>query len=177
MNTMDHYHLVLLTREYGTKFFHLMENNKSRLEDFFAGTVSKTTTLEDTLLYCEEMERRIKDKTYFPYGIVASKTNQLVGLIDVKNIDWDIPKAELGAFIDSSHEGEGIITQLGNALIYDIVKEHQFKKLFCRVAPRNTRSIRLVERIGFQLEGTILRDYRTTKGELIDLNYYGKLFD
>ena len=30
---------------------------------------------------------------------------------------------------------------------------------------------------GFELEGTIRRDYKTTKGEVVDLNYYGKVFD
>lgn len=177
MSKTNQYHLVLLTKNYGESFFHLIENNKSRLEDFFAGTVSKTSTLNDTLTYCQEIEEKIKAKSYFPYLILEKTTNNLVGFIDVKNIDWNIPKAELGAFIDTDYEGKGIITVLGNELISSIVVEHQFKKLYCRVAPRNTRSIQLVNRIGFQLEGTILRDYRTTKGELVDMNYYGKLFD
>jgi RimJ/RimL family protein N-acetyltransferase len=29
---------------------------------------------------------------------------------------------------------------------------------------------------GFELEGTIRNDYRTTKGEIVDLNYYGRVF-
>ena len=85
-------------------------------------------------------------------------------------------KAELGAFIDANYVGKGIVTQLGTHLIEQIVEEHKFKKLYCRVSPKNERSISLVERVGFILEGTIKRDYKTTKGELIDLNYYGRLF-
>ena len=177
MSTVDPYYLKLLSQSYGEAFFNLIENNRSRLEDFFAGTVCKTETLEDTLSYCEEIEERIKAKTYFPYLIIETVSQKVIGLIDVKNIDWEIPKAELGAFIDQNHEGKGIITALGKELIHQIIKEHQFKKLLCRAASRNTRSIKVIERIGFELEGTIRRDYRTTKGELVDLNYYGKLFD
>lgn len=170
-------HLSLLTKEHGTLFYHLIQNNLARLEDFFAGTVKRTTTLEATLEYCEEIEQRIKDRTYFPYLILDTKSNDIVGLIDLKNIDWDIPKGELGAFIDTHYEGHGIITHLGRVLIDQIVNEHGFKKLFCRASAKNKRSIQLIERIGFEFEGTLKRDYKTTRGELVDLNYYGMLFD
>jgi len=70
-----------------------------------------------------------------------------------------------------------LITILGFELIDQIIKDHKFKKLYCRVAEENTRSIHLVERIGFVLEGTLRRDYKTTSGQLVDLRYYGKLFD
>lgn len=171
------YSLKLLSQKESVSFFSLIQNNKERLEDFFAGTIARTKTLHDTKQYCIQIEKKIDLKAYFPYLIIDNETNLLVGLIDVKNIDWNIPKGELGAFIDKDFEGKGVVTHFVNSLIFEIVKEHNFKKLFCRVAPRNIRSINVVERIGFVLEGTIRRDYRTTKGELIDLNYYGQLFD
>ncbi len=177
MKALTDFHLSLLSKEDSTSFYHLIQNNLDRLADFFAGTVRRTTTLEDTEAYCLEIEQRIANKSYFPYLIIETKTDQLVGLIDIKNIDWDIPKAELGAFIDANFEGKGIITHYGSILIDQIVAEHGFKKLFCRTAPENKRSIQVVERIGFELEGTIRRDYKTTKGILVDLNYYGKLYN
>lgn len=176
MSTSD-FHLSLLSKKDHEPFYHLIQNNLERLADFFAGTVRRTTTLQDTKAYCVEIEQRIIDKTYFPYLIIETRTENLVGLIDLKNIDWSIPKGELGAFIDKDHEGRGIITHYGRVLIDQIVSEHHFKKLFCRASPRNTRSIQVIERIGFEFEGTLKRDYKTTQGELVDLNYYGKLFD
>ena len=52
-----------------------------------------------------------------------------------------------------------------------------FKKIYCRAASENTRSINAILGYGFELEGTLRRDYKTTDGRLVDLNYYGKLFD
>jgi len=40
---------------------------------------------------------------------------------------------------------------------------------------RPTRAKKLAESCGFQVEGIIRRDYKTTTGELVDLLYYGKL--
>ena len=173
----DKYSLKLLSKQESDSFFTLIKNNQTRLEDFFAGTVAKTKTPEATKQYCEEIEKKIAQKTYFPYLIIENKTNLPIGFIDVKNIDWNIPKGELGAFIDSDFEGKGLVTYFGHELIDNIIIEHKFKKLFCRVAPHNKRSISVVERIGFVLEGTMLRDYKTTNGDLIDLNYYGRIFN
>lgn len=177
MTAAKEYHLELLSQANYKPFFDLIQNNRSRLEDFFAGTVAKTQSLEATEVYCKELERKIEEKSYFPYLIVENESGSLLGFIDVKNIDWDIPKAELGAFVDSHFEGKGLVFHYVNELVSKIVEEHGFKKLLCRAASQNNRSIRVIKRLGFELEGTIRCDYRTTKGILVDLDYYGKVFN
>jgi RimJ/RimL family protein N-acetyltransferase len=175
--TFDNYKIDLLNTAESEAFFSLIDTNRVRLEDFFAGTVSKTRTLEDTLEYCTEIQNRIEAKTYFPYMITDINTGQFVGLVDVKNIDWNVPKAELGSFIDSRYEGKGIVTKAANLVVDYIVEKHKFLKLLCRANSRNKGSIAVILKNGFELEGTIRKDYRTTKGEIVDLNYYGRIFD
>ncbi|WP_298902835.1 GNAT family protein [uncultured Psychroserpens sp.] len=160
----------------GEAFFNLIDNNRVRLEDFFAGTVSKTRTLDDTLVYCKEIETRIKSKTYFPYMIIDINTNAFVGLVDVKNIDWNVPKAELGYFIDSKYSGKNITSKAVGIVIDYLTEIYKFRKLLCRVGSKNTGSIRVALNNNFDLEGTIRNDYRTTKGDIVDLNYYGRVF-
>jgi len=97
-------------------------------------------------------------------------------LVDVKNINWEVPKAELGYFIDKHYEGQGITTIASRLVVDHIVSEYKFIKLLCRASTRNKGSIAVILKNGFELEGTIKKDYRTTKGEIVDLNYYGRLF-
>ncbi len=175
--TFDNYKIELLNESGGEAFYNLIDKNRARLEDFFAGTVSKTRTLEDTLVYCAEIQNRIQDKTYFPYMVTDINTNEFIGLVDVKNIDWNVPKAELGSFIDSRYEGKGIVTKAANLVVDHIIEKHKFIKLLCRANIRNKGSIAVILKNGFVLEGTIRKDYRTTKGEIVDLNYYGRVFD
>ena len=175
--TFENFKIDLLKPNEGEVFFNLIENNRRRLEDFFAGTVSKTQTLEDSFNYCVEIEKRIKAKSYFPYMIMDTKTRDFIGLVDVKNIDMNVPKAELGSFIDSRYEGKGIVSKAASLVVDHIVKEYKFIKLLCRANSRNKGSIAVIVKNGFELEGTIRRDYKTTKGEIVDLNYYGRVFD
>ncbi|WP_296317820.1 GNAT family N-acetyltransferase [Winogradskyella sp. UBA3174] len=172
----DNYRIAILGIEEGEAFFNLIDTNRARLEDFFAGTVSKTRTLADTLEYCVEIQNTIKSKTYFPYMITDVNTGEFVGLVDVKNIDWNVPKAELGSFIDSRYESKGIVSKATKLVVGHIVEKHKFIKLLCRANSRNKSSIAVILKNGFELEGTIRKDYRTTKGEIVDLNYYGRVF-
>ncbi|WP_298759815.1 GNAT family N-acetyltransferase [uncultured Psychroserpens sp.] len=172
----DHFKINLLQPTESEAFFNLIDRNRARLEDFFAGTVAKTLTLEDTKAYCLEIEERIQNKTYMPYMIIDLTTNLFVGLVDVKNIDWNVPKAELGFFIDAEYQGQGITTKAATLVIEHIIAEFKFIKLLCRASSRNNGSIAVILKSGFELEGVIRNDYRTTKGEIVDLNYYGRVF-
>jgi len=172
----EKYKISLLEANQSESFFNLINNNRTRLEDFFAGTVSKTKTLEATIDYCKEITQKIEERSYFPYMITNINTNEIVGLIDVKNIDWNVPKAELGAFIDNTYESKGVITKASALVVDYLIKKYQFKKLLCRANSRNKGSISVILKNGFELEGTIRNDYRTTKGEIVDLNYYGRVF-
>lgn len=172
----DNYKIQLLETDKYQAFFSLIDNNRPRLEDFFAGTVSKCKTLDDTRDYCKAIAKRIEEKSYFPFMIIDTKTNDYVGLVDVKNIDWNVPKAELGSFIDKNYESQGIVTKTGRLVVNHLVETFKFKKLLCRANRRNLGSISVILKIGFELEGTIRNDYRTTKGEIVDLNYYGRVF-
>jgi len=175
--TFDHFRIELLSESGGEPFYNLIYKNRPRLEDFFAGTVSKTRTLEDTLEYCDKIQKRIKTMSYLPYMITDNNTNEFIGLVDVKNIDMNVPKAELGSFIDSRYEGKGVVSKTTSLVVDHIVKEYKFIKLLCRANYRNKGSIAVILKNGFELEGTIRRDYKTTKGEIVDLNYYGRVFD
>ncbi|MDO5981286.1 GNAT family N-acetyltransferase [Flavivirga spongiicola] len=174
--TFRNFKITLLDTGESERFFYLIDNNRSRLEDFFAGTVSKTKTLHDTISYCREIEQKILNKSYFPFIISDLKTDTFIGLIDVKNIDWNIPKAEIGYFIDVNYEGQGVISKSLRNVIEHLSEVYRFKKLLCRSNSRNIGSIAVAKKNGFILEGTIKKDYKTTKGEIVDLDYYGRVF-
>jgi RimJ/RimL family protein N-acetyltransferase len=177
MMTFDYFEINLLQPNESEAFFNLIDRNRVRLEDFFAGTVSKTLTLEDAMSYCVEIQQRITNKSYFPYMITDTRTGSFVGLVDVKNIDWNVPKAELGSFIDTAYEGQGITSKATRLVVDHSVEKYKFIKLLCRANSRNKGSIAVILKNGFILEGTIRNDYRTTKGEIVDLNYYGRVFE
>lgn len=171
----EHYSIRLLSNSDLHPFFNLIEENRNRLEAFFSGTVSRTRTFEDTKVYLDEIINKSENKTYLPFVIVDNTTNLFVGFLDIKNIDWNIPKGELGCFIDKKYEGKGLSTKAFSLFTNNCFTEYGFNKLFLRTHKTNESARRLAETCGFEVEGTLRRDYKTTEGELVDLLYYGKL--
>jgi ribosomal-protein-serine acetyltransferase len=171
----DNFSIRLLTIEDAAGFYQLIDANRPRLEAFLAGTVSRTRTLEDTKLYATEITEKAKQKTYLPFLILDNQNGSLVGFIDVKNIDWKIPKGELGCFIDDKYSNKGILTKALRTFTEFCFNSYGFNKLFLRTHQSNLSARRVAENCGFEIEGRIRRDYKTTSGELVDLIYYGKI--
>lgn len=157
------------------KYFRLIEGNRSRLEDFFAGTVAKTRTFADTRGFILDIVEKAANKTYFPFVVIDNESGNFIGFVDVKNIDWNLPKAELGCFIDAAYAGRGISQKALNAVIDHLFNDLGFNKLFLRTHVLNTSARMLAEKCGFEVEGVIRSDYKTTKGQIVDLMYYGRL--
>ncbi|MDO1500424.1 GNAT family protein [Winogradskyella maritima] len=175
--TFDHYHIRLLELSDLDAYYKMVSTNRERLEDFFTGTTSRTKTYADTKMFLAEMLERTERREYFPYLILDTKTNDIVGFLDLKNVDWNIPKTEMGLYIDEAYAGKGISLRAFKLFCKHCFDTYNFRKLFLRTHSENHPARAIAEKAGFKNEGTIRCDYKTTKGELVDLIYYGKLND
>ncbi len=171
----DHFTLRLLALDDLDPYFELVQRNRERLAEHFVGTVSRTTTLEEAQEFMEEMIRHTISNTYFPYVIVDQNEGNIIGFIDLKSIDWSIPKTQIGFYIDEAYAGKGIITEAIQLICNICFEDKGFEKLYMHIHPDNIAACKVAEKCGFELEGTIRKEYKTIEGDLIDLLYYGKL--
>lgn len=171
----DNYRIRLLEMNDLDNYFRMVEKNRKRLEDFFTGTVSRTNTYGDTKNFLAENIQKSKDRLYFPYIIEDINNGLFIGFLDIKNIDWNIPKAELGCYTDADHAGKGLTSKAFSIFTQHCFDTYGFLKLFLRTHQDNKAAQKLAESNGFEIEGRIRKDYKTTKGEVVDLIYYGKI--
>lgn len=171
----DHYIIRFLEQRDAEKFFQLVDSNRKRLEDGFAGTLSKTKTLAATEIFMADKLANLSERKYYPFLIIDTTTDNIIGFIDLKNIDWQIPKGEFGCFMSSTHQGKNVATKAFAMVINYIFEELKFRKLFLRTQEKNGPARKLAERCGFEVEGLIHSDYITANGEIVDLLYYGLL--
>ncbi|MEO6488395.1 MAG: GNAT family protein [Ferruginibacter sp.] len=169
----DTFSFRLLSKGDEESFFQLVDSNRGRLENFFAGTVARNKDLSETTLFVSDVLEKIANNIYFPFVIIENELEKIVGYIDVKNIDWNIPKGELGFFIDQNFEGKGIVKKILSKVIRHCMDDMKFNKLFLRTHELNAGTRHVAEKNGFKVEGIIRNDYRTTDGKLVDLIYYG----
>ncbi|MBP6623894.1 MAG: GNAT family N-acetyltransferase [Chitinophagaceae bacterium] len=172
---MDKYLLKPLNEDDAQTFFDLIENNRPRLEAFFSGTVAKTKTFDDTSNYLKEIIEKQIQKTYLAFFVIDSESQKIIGFMDAKNIDWNLPKAELGCFIDKNFANQGIAAEPFSAFIHHLFSTYHFTKLFLRTHESNEAAKALAIKTGFIQEGVLRSDYKSLNGEFLDLIYFGIL--
>lgn len=177
MIDFDHYTIRPLLKDDLANYFSLVDRNRKRLEDYFTGTVSKTQNIEATRAFLEEIENKREAKIYYPFVLIDNTTDTFIGFFDLKNIDWNIPKSEIGCYTDENYAGKGITAKALQHFVDFVFREFGFRKLFLRTHQSNKAAQIIAERCGFELEGHIRMEYKTTSGEIVDLLYYGKLRD
>lgn len=171
----EHYTIRPLEVSDLTSYFDMVEKNRKRLEDFFTGTVSRTKDLIETEIFLTELAAKRDAKQYFPFILKDNSTNELVAFFDLKNLDWTIPKTEIGCYTDKKFAGKGLTTKAMKLFLEYCFDHFEFKKIFLRTHHSNKPAQVLAEKCGFEKEGNIRMDYKTTSGEIVDLIYYGRL--
>ena len=106
----------------------------------------------------------------FAFGIYLG--DALVGRVSLDNVvrgAWQ--NATLGYFVDHEHNGKGIATSAVSSAVGYGFEEAGLHRVQAGVMPRNVRSIRVLEKVGFRFEGTSLR-YLQINGTWEDHNMY-----
>lgn len=96
-----------------------------------------------------------------------------VGLHDFRP-DWGL--AETGYLFHPDHWGQGYATAAVDLLCAYGFRERRLNKVAARTFAFNEGSGRVLEKVGFQREGT-LRNEAFERGEYVDLLYWGLLAD
>lgn len=124
-----------------------------------------------------QRKKRIKflARESFFFNIYSKGAGTLVGVIALWNIDWSVPKFEIGYFIRTSFEGKGFATEAVNGITRFAFDQLNALRIQITSPLQNEPSWRVAERAGFTLEGIIRNDYRDVDGNLLDSKYYSKI--
>lgn len=108
--------------------------------------------------------------------IFHRETEELVGLTGLHRIDWEVPKFEIGYWIDSRKTGRGYITEAIAGLTEFAFRELDANRIEIQCDAKNVKSRAIPERLGFTLEGIHYNDSVAVDGdELRDTCVFAKV--
>lgn len=84
--------------------------------------------------------------------------------------------AELGYYIAEEYWGKGIMTEAVRQICEYVFSESDIIRIYAEPFAYNTASCRVLEKAGFQYEGT-LRSNAIKNGKVIDMKMYSKIKD
>ncbi|HYK73019.1 MAG TPA: GNAT family N-acetyltransferase [Pseudoneobacillus sp.] len=108
--------------------------------------------------------------------VFLKETGELVASSGLHRIDWEVPKFEIGYWIDTRFSGKGYITEAVQAIAHFAFQELKARRVEIRCDSKNIRSRAVAERVGFKLEGILKNeDVSVDRKELRDTCVYAKV--
>lgn len=108
--------------------------------------------------------------------IFLKESNQFIGTTGLHHPNWDIPKFEIGYWVDTRYLGNGYMTEAVQGVCDFAFHELKARRLEIRCDTLNVRSKAIPERLGFMLEGTLRHEDTSVDGsELRDTLLYAKI--
>jgi RimJ/RimL family protein N-acetyltransferase len=109
-----------------------------------------------------------------PWAIASRADDKLVGTVTLFALDAVQGRAEIGYSLDPKLQGQGLASEALRMALGHAIDTMRLRRVEADVDPRNAPSCRLLERLGFRLEG-LLRSRWRVAGEICDTALYGLL--
>jgi len=129
-------------------------------------------TLGDSELFARRGAVDFLSRRELPMLLFERHTARFVGASGMHHIDWTVPRFEIGYWCRTSLAGRGYVREAVAAITRLAFASLNAARVEIRMDPRNERSWRVAERLGFQLEGTLRAESRAADGALRDTRVY-----
>lgn len=164
----------LLLRRYsdsdGPAIMELVDCNRDRLRRSFPEMATGLTSTAEVDSFLAEKSELWKARKTFCFGIWLQADDTLIGQLQVKNVVWNVPAAELSYFIGAQFLRQGHATEAIAATIDVAFNSLHFQRVFLRIIRTNAESLALADKLGFSREGLHRSEFRCGFGELHDVH-------
>lgn len=129
-------------------------------------------TQQDGTDFISAMLAADKNETFSFAVTIDNKAIGSIGVFRQSNIHWQT--AELGYYIAEEYWGKGITTEAVKQICEYVFRKSNIIRIYAEPFAYNKASCRVLEKAGFQYEGT-LRKNAVKNGKVLDMKMYSLL--
>ena len=123
-------------------------------------------SLNDTEFFSRRSAANFILRQELNYRIRLKTDDEFAGCVALFNIDWTLPRFEIGYWLRTPLRGNGYMTEAVLGLAQMAVMSLNANRVEIRCDEKNVRSRAIPERLSFRLEGVLRNDSRTPAGGL-----------
>ena len=172
MTLAENFHLSELQPSDATALSNLMVRNSSRFQRYFPKTLAQNLSRRASEAYIQRKQKEIASKLQFTWSIRENSSNEVVGLIILKELDWDVGVGEFAYCIGAAFEGRGWMTKGVTELTKYAFEELGLQTLQIITHSSNKGSIRIAEKCGYQWQKKLIKSYTPPDGIALDMELY-----
>ncbi|MEH7472608.1 GNAT family N-acetyltransferase [Priestia megaterium] len=133
-------------------------------------------TVEEAEINIRKSHTQFLEREDLRLLIFLKETGEFVGSSGLHRIDWNVPKFEIGYWINSRFSNKGYMTEAVEGIMNFALKELKAKRVEIRCDSNNAKSRAIPEKLGFRLEGILENDDVSVNGvDLRDTCIYAKV--
>ena len=146
--------------------------NSDRLKRYFPKTLEQNLNPTLSQIYVENRVKAFQNREVFVFTLKESETRKLVGLIIIKELNWEIKQGEFAYAIDYNFNGKSIMTKAIKKLSIYAFETLGLERLQIISNKENLPSIKVAINNNFKWQKT-LKNAFTPKGENpLDMELY-----
>ena len=137
-----------------------------------------TRTGLPTLEQCAQRQSEARDANAqgkaLHFSLFQKSDEAFIGKLSFFEIEWGIPKAGVGYWLDTRFVGQGLMTEAVQELTRYGLEELGLARIQLDCDPRNTASAQVAERCSYLYEGCLKNWSRDLTGNLRDMAVYAR---
>lgn len=166
------YYIDPIHEKYAWRLCDFCTINDERLKRYFPKTLEQNLTPDLSKYFVERKVKQFQEKEEFLFVLKEKENHTLIGIIYVKELDWEKKQAELAYAIGYQVAGKGYMTETVKAISKWAFEALQLNTLQIIVHQANTASIRVAEKCGYTWQ-KVLKAEHTPPGEPpLDMELY-----
>jgi ribosomal-protein-alanine N-acetyltransferase len=168
----NQYYIEPIAEKDAWKLFDFIISNAERLKRYFPKTLEQNLTPDLSWVFVAKKVKEFNAKEEFLFKLKEKRNRTIIGLVYIKELDWDKKQAELAYCIAYQFEGMGIITNSVKVLSDYAFDTLGLKTLQIIVHKTNTGSTKVAEKCGYTCQHTLLKEHTPPGEKALDMELY-----
>lgn len=154
------------------KICDLMIANADRFKSYFPGTLAQNLNPTLSQQFVETKLKQFESKEEFLFTLKHSETRELVGLIYIKELDWDLKQGEFAYCIGYTSEGQGLTSKAVNLLSEYAFNNLGLETLQIIAHKDNLGSVNVATKNNFIWQKTLANEFTPVGRSPLDMELY-----
>jgi len=169
---LDNYDIDKISIEDATGIYRLMVSNDESFKRYFPKTLEENLTQELAQLFTVKKTQEFANNEEFLFTIKENETDRVVGLVYIKELDWNKKQGEFAYCLDVECEGKGLMSKAVKELSNYAFTSMGLKVLQIIVHKDNIGSVKVAKNGGFTWQRTLLKEYTPPNEDPLDMELY-----
>ncbi|MBU3026585.1 GNAT family N-acetyltransferase [Zobellia galactanivorans] len=168
----EHFSIEPIHEKYAWRMCDFVTINTKRLQRYFPKTLAANLNPTLSQIFVEEKVREYMKSEEFLFVLKDNESRALIGLVYIKELDWEKRQAELAYCIGYQYEGKGITSLAVDTLSKYAIKELGLKTLNIIAHKTNTGSVRVAEKCGYTWRKQLPKEHTPPNEAPLDMELY-----